>query len=87
MRVEYSDLALAGVRRHISDPSRQMSCFASLLFYLGNDARANSVPCPAFPDVELYVYPFMNFRVLYQVKNDVAFVWSFLEATPDHPDL
>lgn len=87
MRVEYSDLALAGIRRHISDPGRQMSCFASLLFYLGNDARANSVICPAFPDIQLYIYPFMTFRVLYQVKDDIVLVWSFLEAIPDQGDL
>ena len=86
MRVEYSDLAQAGIRRHVADESRQMTCYAALLFYLGNDARSDSVLCAAFPDLELYVYPFHTFRVLYQVRGDVVFVWSFLPSMPDLDD-
>lgn len=78
MRVEFSELAVAGIKRELPDPSRQQSCFASLRFYLRRDHDVHSEVCPAFQDRSLYLYAFGNrWRVLYAVDGAGVMVWSF----------
>ena len=78
MRVEFSDLALAGIRKEFPDPSRQQSCFASLKFYLRRDHEVHSVLCAAFDDIATFIYLFGgHWRVLYAVENHVVVIWSF----------
>lgn len=79
MRVDFSEIVLSGIRREFPDASRQMSCVASLRFYLRRDHGKHSVPCHAFDDLAMYIYPFGNrWRVLYAVHEDAVTVWSFL---------
>lgn len=76
MRVEFSELALAGLRKLIPDPSSQRSAYASLKWYLARRGAEDSRRCHAFSDRELLVFPFGQFRVLYEAR-DNYFVWSF----------
>ena len=78
MRVEFSELAIAGIKRELPDASRQRSCFASLRFYLRRDHDEHSEVCRAFSDRSLYLYAFgSRWRVLYAVDEAGVMVWSF----------
>jgi hypothetical protein len=78
MRVQFSEVALAGIRREFPDSSRQQSCIASLRFYLRRDHEKHSIVCPAFHDINMYLYAFGNrWRVLYSVDATSVVVWSF----------
>lgn len=73
--VEFSDLALAAIRRITSDESKQESLKASLRFYLRRDAEERSYPCLAFDDLPWYVYMFSDWRVLFE-NGDRIVIWS-----------
>lgn len=78
MRVEFSEIALAAIRREFPDPSRQQSCFASLRFYLRRDHHRHSERCEAFDDVATFIYIFGGrWRVIYEVGHDSVVIWSF----------
>lgn len=78
MRVEFSELAVAGIARELPDPSRQQSCFVHLRFFLRRDHDVHSEVCPAFDDRTLYLYAFgSRWRVLYEVDGADVMVWSF----------
>jgi hypothetical protein len=82
VRVEFSELANASINK-IFDADRRMTCYASLTFYLRAKRELHSHRCPAFTDLDLYIYPFGDWRVLYEVEADRIFVWSFLQAAGD----
>lgn len=78
MKVEFSELALAGIRRELPDPSRQKTCYVHLEFYLRRDHGKHSLRCPAFDDVDVYQYIFgRDWRVLYEVQATRVLIWSF----------
>ena len=82
MRVEFSEIALAGIRRELPDPSRQQSCFASLTFYLRRDHHLHSERCAAFDDVATFIYIFGGRRrVIYEIGHDCVVIWSFTPRT------
>ena len=87
MRVEFSEFALAGIRRALPDESRQQTCRAHLSFFLRRDHENHSFPCPAFIDKQLFVYFWGiggQWRVVYEVDGTSVLIWSFsnrLEAT------
>lgn len=78
MNVEFSETALAGIRREIPDESRQKSCVVSLTFYLRRDFADRAELCPAFTDRDLYIYAFQKWRVLFEARGTRIIVWSFI---------
>ena len=78
MKVTFSELALAGIRREFPDYSRQESCKASLSFYLLGENTDRHFPCPAFDDREIQIYAFgSEWRATYEALPDEVFVWTF----------
>lgn len=78
MRVEFSEIALAGIRKEFPDPSRQQSCFASLRFYLRRDHHLHSEAVNVFGGTQIYLYVFGGrWRVIYEVDRDQVIVWSY----------
>jgi hypothetical protein len=78
VKIEFSELALAGIRREILDESSQKTCVVHLSFYLRRDYAERAENCPAFPDRDLYLYAFGVWRVLFAIEGDRIVVWSFL---------
>lgn len=76
MLVRFSEIASAGMARLVADESRRMSLESSMKFYLVTKAQGESRRCPAFNDVELYIWPFWTYQILYEPRSDEIFVWS-----------
>jgi hypothetical protein len=84
VRVHFSEFALAGIQKEVSDISRQAWCKASLTFYLRRDHDRIAEPCPAFTDKRLYIYAWSNWRVLFELRSDGdVMVWYFRRSVPD----
>lgn len=79
-RVEFAELALSGIGRLVGDPSKREWLKASLVFYLRRDAEKDARPCPAFPDLELYIFPYWECRILFEIEDDCVVIWSVLPA-------
>lgn len=83
MRVRFSELARAGMARLMDDESRRKSLEHSIMFYLRSRGRAEYRRCPAFNDVDLYIYPIWTWQVLFEIRDDEFFVWAVsLQAAP-----
>jgi hypothetical protein len=82
MRIEYTEFALAALKREFPDEGRRRSAHASLTFYLKTKASEISVPCPAFLDLPIFIYPFGQWRVLWEADYDVCRVWIIYRGSP-----
>lgn len=83
MRVEFSELAEAALRK-LFDEGRRASYRASLAFYLREKHEEHSERCPAFSDIELFVYPLgPKWRVLYERNPSRVLVWSITEKSAE----
>lgn len=80
--VEFSEVAEAGIKRISEDESKQVTLKESLKWYLRRDAEYRAVPCPAFEDKQLFLYPFSQWRVLFEVS-DMVIIWSVRPAKLD----
>ena len=71
MQIRFSELASAGIVNCFPDESRQNTCYVHLKYFLSRDHAEYSVRCDAFDDLELFLYKFGKYRVLW-----VLAVWS-----------
>jgi hypothetical protein len=76
MQVEFSELALAAMRRSFPDEGRRISAFSSLKWYLVVRGGDLSEPCPAFEGRQLHLYPFGRLRVLWEQRSETIMVWA-----------
>jgi hypothetical protein len=74
--VRFSELAEAGMRSCMSDDQVPTSR-VHLAFYLRRSSAQISMKLDVFGDVELYLYWFGPFRVLYEIRANEIFIWSF----------
>ena len=80
MRVEFSDLALAGIRKFADDGSKHSGLKHSIAWYVSRHPHHMARRCPAFPDRDLFLFPLGNdMRILYEA-GDIILVWSVLIA-------
>jgi hypothetical protein len=75
VHVEFSEIALAGIRKWVPDPDRQQTVYAHLRWYLLRDGL-NGTPCSANVGLPLFMYRFGDYRVLYSMTTKII-VWSF----------
>jgi hypothetical protein len=80
-RVEFSEVALAGLAREIEDESSRDWAKASLKFYLRRDAEDQAYLSDAFDDIDIYIFPFNKWRVTFEVSGDCVFIWTFSRLT------
>lgn len=76
MKVRFSEIARAGLRQYLA-PDRWPWCEVSLAFYLTRDHEVRAMRLRVFEDIEIYVFPFGEFRVIYEIVGEEALVWSF----------
>jgi hypothetical protein len=62
--------------RLFDDESRRMSLESSITFYLVSRWEIDSRRCPAFDDIDLYIYPLSTWQILFEPRGEELLVWS-----------
>lgn len=87
LRVEFSELALAGLAKAMLDTDKRKSIEYAIRFFLKDpQAIFRSRRCPAFADLDLYIWPIQEVRVLFEVT-DFAMVWSVYAAAKSDSEI
>jgi hypothetical protein len=83
LHVEFSELALVGLRRAELNEQKRESIYHAICFYVRHeDAIDRSAPCNAFEHKKLYLLPLDQVRVLYEILEDKIFVWHVYKSRP-----
>jgi hypothetical protein len=84
--VRFSEIAYAGMARIMPDESRRKSLEAAIKFYVVTKAPSESRRCPAFKDIDTYIWPFWTWQILYEPRSDEFFVWHVSASNRASPD-
>jgi hypothetical protein len=83
VKVEFSEIALKGLEKLFPDVERRQGAFHSIGWFVKRDDTVHkSTLCDAFDDLDLYVFPLSNMRILFE-SNGIVRVWSILKEIPD----
>lgn len=75
-KVIFTELSQASMKRLMPDESQRESMKASMTWYLRRDAEGKSIRCPAFDDLDVYIYAFSKYRVLFELREADLRIWS-----------
>lgn len=79
MNVEFSEIALAGLRKALSDEDERENYKLAIKFFLkAKDAERYAYPLEAYPDKQMYLRPLDNLRITYELvtPGNPILVWS-----------
>jgi mRNA-degrading endonuclease RelE of RelBE toxin-antitoxin system len=79
MRVQFAEIAEASLRRLLRD-DQLPTARTHLAFYLRRDHELTSLRLQQFEEVDVHLYRFGGYRVVYEVRTDLTIVWSFTRA-------
>ncbi len=77
MQIRFSESAAAGMAKFVPDESRRKTCEVHLKFFLSADPLQHAIRCEAFDDIDIFVYRFGPYRVLFELSADIIRIWSF----------
>lgn len=81
MQILYSELAAQAMAKLVPDISRRKTCEVHLKFYLLSNPLEHSVRCSAFDDIDIFIYRFGPYRVIFHFGVTIVTVWSFTVVT------
>ncbi len=85
MNVEFSDIALAGLKRSVEESSCENYRLAIIYFLKAHDAEKYAYRLFVFPDKQMYVRPLDSIRIMYELTGfgRPTIVWSIKPLTDE----
>jgi hypothetical protein len=82
--IEFSEIAIKGLEKCYPDAEKRITAFHSIEWYVKReDTLEKSRACPAFDDMEMFIFPLHDMRILFE-RNGLVKVWSILKEVVEY---